>query len=250
MLPALTPCAPHAASSHRQRKNNALAHLRLLFPATIVLVLGIVSMASQFDLRLADAVYAWEGGHWAWRDITLTNLVLHRIGRDLVAAAWLAAVLAWVATWSRPQWRRLRRPLGVLAASVLLSTLLVAWIKSWSNMDCPWDLARYGGSRAYLDLFAARPLDMPHASCFPAGHASGGYAWLALYFFMLSVRPAWRWHGLAIGATLGLVFGVSQQLRGAHFLSHDLWTAALCWSVAVAVHALARQPLQPAGMPR
>jgi hypothetical protein len=28
---------------------------------------------------------------------------------------------------------------------------------------------------------------------------------------------------------MGVVFGATQQLRGAHFLSHDLWTAAICW---------------------
>lgn len=31
---------------------------------------------------------------------------------------------------------------------------------------------------------------------------------------------------------LGLTFGITQQLRGAHFLSHDLWSAALCWAIA------------------
>lgn len=37
---------------------------------------------------------------------------------------------------------------------------------------------------------------------------------------------------LALPLTLGLVFGIGQQLRGAHFLSHDLWTAWLCWLCA------------------
>lgn len=221
----------------------------LLLPGALAIVVAIAVMGLGLDLRLADVFYAWEGGSWSLRSATLTESLIHVLGRNLVAAAWLAVVLAYAATWSRPQWRRLRKPLGLLALSVLLSTLLVSWIKSWSNIDCPWDLARYGGSRVYLDFFAARPAGMPDAACFPAGHASGGYAWMALYFFFLSVRPAWRWRGLAVGLALGLVFGIAQQLRGAHFLSHDLWTAALCWSVAVAVHALARQPLQPARLP-
>ena len=36
------------------------------------------------------------------------------------------------------------------------------------------------------------------------------------------------------GLVDGTGFGVAQQLRGAHFLSHDLWTAAICWFTAVA----------------
>jgi membrane-associated PAP2 superfamily phosphatase len=145
----------------------------------------------------------------------------------------------------RRRWRAWRRPLACLALSVLLSTLLVAWIKSWSNVDCPWDLVRYGGQHAYVDLFAARLAQPSTGRCFPAGHASAGYAWMAAYFLLLAVRPAWRRYGLSAGIVLGLAFGFAQQLRGAHFLSHDLWSAALCWLVAVAVHAAAQQPLQP-----
>lgn len=219
-------------------------------PALVLAGMAVAVDQLGLDLRIADLLYAWQGRQWTLRSQVVTETFIHGLGRDLVVVAWLCVVAGLAATWVRPDWRKYRRALACLALSVVLSTLLVAWIKSWSNMDCPWDLTRYGGSRAYFDLFATRPVGMPHAACFPAGHASGGYAWLALYFFMLSARPAWRWHGLAIGMMLGLVFGVSQQLRGAHFLSHDLWTAALCWSVAVAVHALARQPLQAARMPR
>jgi len=108
-------------------------------------------------------------------------------------------------------------------------------------MDCPWDLLRYGGTHPRVGLFGLRPAGLGRNHCFPAGHASGGYAWLALYFFFLAVRPGWRWAGLAAGACLGLVFGVSQQLRGAHFLSHDLWTIAICWTTALALHVAFRR---------
>ena len=146
---------------------------------------------------------------------------------------------AWAVTWRWPEYRHARRPLAVLAVSVLLATSLVGWIKSWSNMDCPWDLLQYGGHRPYVGLWEARPAALGHNRCFPGGHASAGYAWMALVFFFLAVRPSWRWLGLATGVVMGLVFGVSQQLRGAHFLSHDVWAALLCWSVAVVVWRLA-----------
>ena len=31
------------------------------------------------------------------------------------------------------------------------------------------------------------------------------------------------------GLVIGISFGLAQQLRGAHFLSHDVWSAAICW---------------------
>ena len=219
----------------------------LLAPAFAVIAAALLSSLTRFDLLLADALYAWQGGTWSLRASFLTQQLLHVAARDASVAAWTAVVIALASARSDARWRAWRRPLACLALSVLLSTLLVAWIKSWSNVDCPWDLVRYGGQRAYVDLFAARPAQLSPGGCFPAGHASGGYAWMATYFLLLAVRPAWRRYGLAVGIALGLAFGFAQQLRGAHFLSHDLWSSALCWLVAVAVHAVARQPLQSHG---
>ena len=152
--------------------------------------------------------------------------------------AWLVVVAAWLVARPRAGLQHWRGPLAYLAVSTLLATAVVAWIKSWSNMDCPWDLLRYGGERPYVGLLGLRPVGLSRGACFPAGHASAGYAWLSLYFFFRATRPRLRWIGLLAGATAGLVFGASQQLRGAHFLSHDVWTAALCWMVAFALSSL------------
>lgn len=54
-------------------------------------------------------------------------------------------------------------------------------------MECPWDLTRYGGDLPFVGLLERRPADMPDTACFPAGHASAGYAWLALYFFLAAI---------------------------------------------------------------
>lgn len=217
---------------------------RLLLPTLLAITAAAAVAALKLDLRFADFLYAAQGGQWALKKAFITEHLLHVAGRDAVAAGWALVVLAWAATWRKPQWRSWRRPLAALALSVLLSTVLVASLKALSSVDCPWDLVRYGGDRVYVDIFSALLAGTPHRGCFPAGHASAGYAWLALFFFFQTVRPAWRWRGLTAGLMLGMVFGLSQQLRGAHFLSHDLWTSALCWLVAVAVHVAMGQPSQ------
>lgn len=200
--------------------------------------LAAVWAVAQFglDRRLAHALYTLQGGHWALRDAFLTEDVVHRIGHDLSIAAWIMILVVWTVALRRERLQAWRRPLGYLLLSVLLSTLLVSAMKAMTNMDCPWDIIGLGGDRPYISLFMPRPDGLPHGRCFPAGHASAGYAWMALYFALLTGRPRWRWYGLAVGASTGLVFGVCQQLRGAHFLSHDLWTAMVCWTVALLVY--------------
>lgn len=207
-------------------------------PVLLLGALAGVLMAFHGDQWLADRLYGWQGHRWALRSAFVTEDLIHLVGRDLSTAAWLGVLAAWLVARLRPGLSAWRSPLACLLVSTLLATALVAWIKSWSNMDCPWDLTRYGGTREYVGLLALRPVGMPRAACFPGGHASAGYAWLALYFFFLAARPRWRWLGLALGISLGVLFGVTQQLRGAHFLSHDLWTAAISWTSALGVYLL------------
>ena len=47
------------------------------------------------------------------------------------------------------------------------------------------------------------------------------------------VARAW----LAAVLVLGLALGIAQQMRGAHFMSHTLWTGWLCWAAASACEA-------------
>ena len=192
------------------------------------------------DFAVADRLYAWEGGHWVLRQHWATVSLVHEGGKALSIVAWLAVAGFTAVIWRRPRWHAWRKPLLVLLGSVLASVSLVAVIKrSWA-MDCPWSLQRYGGSLPFVGLFQTRPVGMPPGGCFPSAHASTGFAWVALYFFLLQVRPHWRWAGLAIGLAAGSVFALSQQLRGAHFLSHDATTLMLCWTVALGLYRAVR----------
>lgn len=133
----------------------------------------------------------------------------------------------------------LKVPVSKLAT--VMAALTVAWMKSWTNVHCPWDLADFGGDRRYHGLFATRPAGRI-GRCFPAGHASAGYCWLSLYFFFLATRPRLRWLGFGVAMGFGLLLGFVQQLRGAHFLSHDLWALAVCWLFALALYVIVLKP--------
>ena len=40
------------------------------------------------------------------------------------------------------------------------------------------------------------------------------------------------------GMVIGFTFALGQQARGAHFISHDLWTLSLCWFGALGLFLL------------
>lgn len=153
------------------------------------------------------------------------------------------AILLCFHHWRKGRDRTLRWALLYVVIAMALGTGVISLLKALVPMECPWDLLRYGGHEPFIGLFTLRPDGMAPRACFPAGHASAGYAWLCLYYFALLWRPSWRWAGLWIGLGTGLVFGISQQLRGAHFLSHDVATALICWLLSLGLYVLIRRQL-------
>jgi len=204
--------------------------LRLAYGWLFFIPVMLVFHLYNIDFHIADYLYRLEGGQWLLKDNVITKVIFHDDGRILSELMGVLLIGFAVASFLKEGLSHWRRPLLYLIAAVIASTVTVSLIKNAISMDCPWDLARYGGDLPFVDLFETRPAGMPDTACFPAGHASAGYAWVALYFCLAVIAPRWKFLGLLTGLGMGLAFGIDQQLRGAHFLSHDLYTLMICWT--------------------
>lgn len=207
----------------------------LLLPLWLLTVLFILSYGTGLDETLAAIWFELQGKQWSLKTHWLTETVLHQTVRQLNLCVLLLMIVYWlVKSFLHPQSATLRA-LGVLLLSIICSVATIALLKRLIPMECPWDLQAFGGTQTWFGLFSDRPSSMRSNQCFPAGHASIGYSWLAIYFFFQVLRPRLALSGLFCSIGVGLILGFTQQLRGAHFLSHDIATAAICWTVAVVV---------------
>ena len=78
--------------------------------------------------------------------------------------------------------------------------------------------------------------------CWPGGHASSGFTLFALFFALYDIRPrAARW-ALITAISLGSIFSLGRMLQGAHFLSHNVWTALIDWMVCALFYRLMLYP--------
>ncbi|MDC1528298.1 phosphatase PAP2 family protein [Gammaproteobacteria bacterium] len=205
----------------------------LLWPTLVYFCLMLCFTQFPLDQWFADSIFSWEGGEWILRDAWLTSAVIHEGGRKLVLLVLVLVLLLIAATYCLSGLKSYRRGFLYIIVSAITSGVLVNLLKTVSGIDCPWDLQDYGGDRIYQGWSALFTLNESGGNCFPAGHASAAYAWFGVYFFTLHHFPQWRRVAITTVILFGLVFGISQQLRGAHFLSHDLTTAWICWMTAV-----------------
>jgi membrane-associated PAP2 superfamily phosphatase len=178
---------------------------------------------------------------FGWRDSFLTSTVLHQGGRLL---GWVVGLLWLLLAWRPRLWRggpaRGAR-WGWLAVAVAC-LLLVPALKHASHTSCPWDLQEFGGAARYVSHWALGVPDGGPGHCFPSGHASAAFSFFAGYFLLRGSRPLAARAWLAGVVVFGLLFGLAQVMRGAHYPSHVLWTAWLCWVVCVGADRLARMP--------
>ncbi len=135
-----------------------------------------------------------------------------------------------------------RRERLQMLAGVTSSLILVSALKHISLTSCPWDLQQFGGIARHVPHWLLGVPDGGPGRCFPSGHASSGFAYLAVAVpGLLSATEEGRQSGrqfLLLVLLLGLICGVAQVLRGAHYPSHVMWTAVICWFSALANHRL------------
>ena len=126
----------------------------------------------------------------------------------------------------------------VVIFSLILIPTIIALSKEFTYIHCPSRLRFYGGGsdfQNFLHLFSPlNPLD--RGKCFPAGHASGGFALMSVYVFGRTSFE--KWMGVGIGFFLGWVMAFYQMAKGAHFLSHSCMTMILSWAMIVGLSHL------------
>jgi len=221
----------------------------LVLPLAVFLLAAAACEMSDLDLLLADRYFDFSRGVWPERDAFWAEWLIHLRGKDLVTAVAAGSLLAWLGSYRSSRLRPLRWRFFYLALVIVLAAGTVSGLKQATGVHCPWDVDRYGGSTPYLRLGEPVPQACGPGNCFPAGHASGGFSLFAGYFAWRDRRRWMAMGWLAAGVGLGSIYGWAQMVRGAHFLSHNLWSAIICWLLALLLY-LAMRPALCAGSGR
>jgi membrane-associated PAP2 superfamily phosphatase len=214
------------------------------------LLLALIYLAN-LDPLVSDLFFDQAAGVFPLRENWLLEHIAHVGFRNAVVGLALGLLLAWLASFRLPPLAPYRRLLLFLFLSMLIASSAVAGLKGVTGKHCPYDMRDFGGRLPYMELLDPLPPGAEPGRCWPGGHAASGFCLFGFYFASIWLgRRRWAAATLAGVLLLGFGVGMARVVQGAHFLSHNVWSALICWLIALALYeAMLRQRQPPAPRP-
>ncbi len=179
----------------------------------MAVLLVLDSTRLDFAIAIANAFYDPATGFVGGHSYFLETILHDRVKQAVIVMA-VFALVGFVASLLLKRMAGWRRSLGYLVLALALSTAIVTPLKALTEVHCPWDLTAFGGEEVYTPLLSQRaPTDHP-GRCWPGGHASSGFALLALFFFLRDRRPRLARAALMGALVLGSVLSLGRMMHG------------------------------------
>jgi len=158
-------------------------------PLYLALFIFFEGLGIKFDV--SQWLFSISGHAWALKHTLITESVLHDGFRALNIVIVAGILIFYLSQWFKPLRVTSLVRLSQFIGALLLSFIVVNLMKGVIGMHCPWDLNMFGGRFDYQPLWLAASQPEP-GRCFPAGHASIGYAWFSLFFLPTQRLPRYR----------------------------------------------------------
>lgn len=202
-------------------------------------ILGLILLLAFFeltntDLLIQEHLYLPLEKTWVLKDPGLRYRAIFYTGIKIpIFIIGISALIASIVSWKKKIWNDYRKGLIIVTLTLIILPVSIALVgKNLTNVQCPDDLNHFAGRIPYVKLFDHYPINpnstdgkWPRGKCFPAGHASGGFALLSLVCFFKRKRN--KVLAFFFAMSTGWIMAIYQMLRGAHFLSHNLTTMFL-----------------------
>lgn len=148
-------------------------------------------------------------------------------------------IIGLIAAWKKPFLVPYKRGLVIVVLSSIFVPLLVSSLKAVTNIPCPKSLEIFDGTYPHTCVWEKYPSDFcqkQKQKCWPAGHASGGFALLSL-IFLFRTRKA-KIGAVALAMAIGWSMGLYKMVIGDHFLSHTFITMIMAWFIISIIVAI------------
>lgn len=208
-------------------KKQQFIYLSLSF----ILLWRLFPVAGSLDLYLIQLWMSASGDFFLRQNWYLDTLNHHYV-KNILIAVYFSFLVLFLASFKLKSLYAMRWRYAYFFIVVILSTSLIGVLKSQSEHACPWNMIS-PQQHSYAWIF-----NKSKGHCFPGGHAATGFALMVGYFVYRTSDRKRALFYLMASLILGFLMGWAQMMRGAHFLSHNLWTGWCIWLVNVIMYSL------------
>jgi membrane-associated PAP2 superfamily phosphatase len=213
--------------------NRQIVVTGLLLTATI-LFFGLTDV----DLSVQDIFYNFSTHKWILLSSEQPYKFIFYDGiKKLLIIIAVLFLLALIFFWKKRVIQEYKQGIIILILSAIFIPVIVGGLKKETNMPCPKNEIQYGGSYPRTAVWQSYPTEFKithkRIKCWPAGHASGGFALFSLFFLFKKRRN--KLLGWSAGLLVGWSMGLYKMLIGDHFFSHTVITMILAWFIVLVI---------------
>lgn len=213
---------------------------QILLTSAILASTILIFESFKIDIMVQDYFYSFTDSDWFLdRNDKLTELIFYS-GIKKLFYLFVILLMAALVMWRKHVTvQKYKAGMVIVLMSTLLVPLVVGSLKSATNIPCPKNIRHYGGIYPYVTVLKWYPSDFvikERVKCFPAGHASGGFSLMALFFLFKKKKN--KFIALSISSSIGWAAGLYKILIGDHFLSHTLVSMMVAWLIILLIQKM------------
>ncbi|MBW6489018.1 phosphatase PAP2 family protein [Sulfurimonas sp.] len=212
---------------------------------TLFLLLGVILLfaSTNLDIFIQEFFYNANNNQWFLdRNEPLPKFIFYDGIKKLIILFAIGILFVLIFFRKNKTVLEYKKGLIIVLLSIIIVPLSIGSLKAVTNMPCPKNIQHFNGKYPDVNLFQCYPDEFkaknPDCSikCWPAGHASGGFALLSLFFLFKSRRN--RKRAVIIALSVGFSMGTYKMLIGDHFFSHTIITMLIAWLIILLIDSL------------
>ncbi|GGD30613.1 hypothetical protein GCM10012288_00800 [Malaciobacter pacificus] len=200
---------------------------------TSLLLFGVILLfeLTNLDILIQNFFFNFETSKWLInKDEPILRLFLYDGLKKVLITFALVIAISLIFFRKKELIIKYKKGLLIVLLSSIIVPITIGALKAVSNTPCPKNIEHFGGDYPNIKVFESYPSDFiqeKKIKCWPAGHVSGGFALLSLFFLFKKRKN--KIIAITSAFTLAWAMGLYKMLIGDHFLSHTIITMLIAW---------------------
>ncbi|WP_066165622.1 phosphatase PAP2 family protein [Aliarcobacter cryaerophilus] len=206
---------------------------------TTILLIVVISIfeLTNLDILIQSFFYNFETKRWLVdKNEPLLKFLLYD-GLKMAIIIFNIFILIALIFFSKTNFvKEYKKGLVIVLLSTIFVPSIIGGLKAITNTPCPCNIKYFGGTYPNIKVFDSYPKDFVQTSkakCWPAGHASCGFALMSLFFLFKKSKS--KRVALILAIILAWSMGSYKMLLGDHFLSHTIITMLIAWIIILTI---------------